>query len=106
MVNRLVKPRPPKGPGAMVQAPADFGEFGNALLVGNFGNGKIHAYDPQTGESLGVLRHSNGDAIKISGLWGLAFGNGAQAGPENVLFFAAGVNDEAGGAFGKIKVVS
>jgi uncharacterized protein (TIGR03118 family) len=56
-------------------APAGFGDFSNALLVGNFGDGKINAYDAATGQFLGQLRAPNGAVIAIDGLWGMAFGN-------------------------------
>ena len=83
-------------------APANFGAFSNAVLVGNFGDGRINAFNAMSGAFLGQLRSGNGDAIAISGLWGLAFGNGGLAGDPNTLFFTAGFNDEADGLFGSI----
>ena len=85
----------------MALAPANFGKFSNDVLVGNFGDGRINAFDP-TGAFLDQLREGNGNAITINGLWGLAFGNGGLAGNTNTLFFAAGFNDEADGLFGSI----
>ena len=84
----------------MVQAPADFGRFGGDLLVGNFGDGKINVFDPSTGKLLGQIQDASGKAITIDGLWGLAFGNGGQAGPTNELFFSSGPEHEAHGLFG------
>ena len=89
-------------PWGLVRAPGDFGAFSHALLVGNFGDGRIHAFSPTTGKLLGTLRRANGSAIAISGLWGLRFGNGV-TGDSHSLLFAAGLDDEAHGLFGEIK---
>jgi uncharacterized protein (TIGR03118 family) len=89
-------------PWGLALAPANFGQFSNDVLVGNFGDGRINAFDPVTGAFLDQLRNGNGNAITINGLWGLAFGNGGLAGNTNTLFFAAGFNDEADGLFGSI----
>lgn len=86
----------------MVKAPPGFGLFGGALLVGNFGNGRIFAYDPNTGKELGTLSAGRGQPVVIDGLWGLAFGNGVSAGDANTLYYAAGPGGEAHGLFGKI----
>ena len=97
---------PPGGalnaPWGMALAPANFGPLSNALLVGNFGDGKINAYNPMTGASLGTLARSDGSAIVIDGLWGIAFGNGMNAQPTNTLFFAAGPAGESNGVYGRI----
>jgi uncharacterized protein (TIGR03118 family) len=92
-------------PWGLALAPANFGQFSNDVLVGNFGDGRINAFDPSTGAFLDQLRDGNGNAITINGLWGLAFGNGGLAGNTNTLFFAAGFNDEADGLFGSIQAV-
>ena len=89
-------------PWGLALAPADFGRFSNALLVGNFGDGRISAYDPRNGEFLGQLRGADGRRLAISGLWGMAFGNGLASQPTGTLFFAAGTNDEANGLYGRI----
>ena len=99
---RLVSNGNLNSPWGMVLAPASFGDFANDLLVGNFGDGRIHAYNPMTGAALGTLGQSPGRALVIDGLWGLAFGNGAGAGDANSLYFAAGPDDESHGLFGKI----
>ena len=99
---RLVSRGDLNSPWAMVQAPASFGDFSNDLLVGNFGDGRIHAFDPTTGQELGTLKQSPGHPLVIDGLWGLAFGNGASAGDATSLYFAAGPADESHGLFGKI----
>ena len=93
-------------PWGMALAPAGFGDFSNRLLVGNFGDGTINAYDVATGQFLGQLRAPNGDVIAIDGLWGMAFGNNLNSQPPTTLFFAAGPNDEANGVYGRIDVNS
>jgi len=92
-------------PWGIALAPDNFGKFSNDLLVGNFGSGRIAAFDPQNGNFQGLLKGENGQAITINGLWGLGFGNGATAGPTNTLFFAAGINDEKDGLFGTLTAV-
>jgi uncharacterized protein (TIGR03118 family) len=84
----------------------DFGKFSHALLVGNFGDGRINAFDPATGTFLGQLDDQHGKPITINGLWGLTFGNGFEGGHSNVLFFAAGINDESDGLFGTLRAMS
>jgi uncharacterized protein (TIGR03118 family) len=90
-------------PWGIAIAPAGFGEFGGDVLVGNFGDGKINAFDPASGNWLGALTDSSGNPIVNDGLWGIAFGNNA-ANP-NALYFNAGINDEADGLFGEIQAV-
>src|SRR5207247_10089243 len=97
-------------PWGLALAPADFGQFSGNLLVGNFGDGHINAFDlarfAGNGElqPRGQLHAADGPPIAIDGLWALAFGNGASAGPTNALFFTAGPFDEADGLFGKLVV--
>jgi uncharacterized protein (TIGR03118 family) len=90
-------------PWGLALAPAGFGAFSRDLLAGNFGDGRINAFDPSTGAFLGQLQDPAGHPIAINGLWGLAFGNGEMAGDTTTLFFAAGLNDEADGLFGTIQ---
>jgi len=95
-------------PWGLALAPADFGEVSGDLLVGNFGDGHINAFDlaRRHGKTKprGQLEAADGRPIVIDGLWALAFGNGATAGPTNVLFFTAGPFGEAHGLFGKLVV--
>jgi len=93
-------------PWGVALAPADFGRFSGCLLVGNFGDGRINAYcKDEEGEwgYGGRLRSNNRDLV-IDGLWGIGFGNGAGSGPTNILYFAAGPDEEENGSFGKIEV--
>jgi len=80
-----------------------FGVFSNALLVGNFGDGTINAFDFTTGDFLGQLTNTRGIPIFIDGLWALIFGNGGAGGNPNVLYFTAGPNNEADGLFGDLQ---
>lgn len=89
-------------PWGLALAPANFGEFSGALLVGNFGDGLINAYDPRTGRYLGTLSDEHERHIRIDGLWGIAFGNGVFAQKTNSLYYAAGPHDESDGSYGVI----
>lgn len=89
-------------PWGMAMAPANFGVASKMLLVGNFGDGKINAYDPTTGAFAGTLAKADGTPIVIEGLWGIAFGPGVNSQPTNTLFFAAGPSDEKHGLYGRI----
>jgi uncharacterized protein (TIGR03118 family) len=89
-------------PWGVALAPADFGSLSKALLIGNFGDGKINGYDPATGAFIGAVTDSAGAAFAMPGLWGIAFGNDAANQPHNTLFFAAGINGEANGSYGRI----
>jgi uncharacterized protein (TIGR03118 family) len=99
LLQRLGAAGPLNSPWGMAMAPAGFGDFAGALLVGNFGDGAINAFDPVSGRLLGALSDGTGAAIHISGLWGLMFGNGSRANPAappaggdaNTLYFAAGI---------------
>jgi uncharacterized protein (TIGR03118 family) len=94
-------------PWGIAMAPATFGAFGGDLLVGNFGDGHINAYQEfpdGTWELVGMLRTAaDGKKLAIDGLWALEFGHGTtNNGPLDTLFFTAGPNDESDGLFGTI----
>jgi uncharacterized protein (TIGR03118 family) len=72
------------------------------LLVANFGDGTITAFDLETGEFAGLLRDSDTKIISIDGLWGLTFGNGHSLGRADALYFTAGPNNEQDGMFGRL----
>ena len=101
-VARVASGDPLNAPWGMALAPANFGRFSGDLLVGNFGNGRLNAFDPTTFEPKGHLKDTHGKAVVIDGLWGIGFGNDGAAGPVNALYFAAGPNDESAGLFGRI----
>jgi uncharacterized protein (TIGR03118 family) len=102
LLGHLIERGQLNAPWGLALAPAGFGRFSGALLVGNFGNGRINAYNPATGEFLGRLRHEDGSPIEIEGLWALRFGNGVTGDPTTLLF-TAGIDDEAHGLFGAIQ---
>jgi len=90
-------------PWGMAIAPADFGTFSGALLVGNVQDGRINAFDPNSGDFLGTLSKKNRKPIEVPGLWGLKFGGGSpNNGNTNELFITAGPDTYTGGLFGKI----
>jgi uncharacterized protein (TIGR03118 family) len=89
-------------PWGLAIAPHNFGPFSSALLVGNFGDGTIVAFDLRTGDQLDYLRDTAGRRIAIDGLWALFFGNGASLGREDFLYFTAGPNGETDGIFGSL----
>ena len=88
-------------PWGVTIAPANFGTFSGDLLVGNFGNGRINAFNPQTGELVGPVKDSSGKPIVIDGLWALLVGNPTIGGPDSILFTAGPVN-ETHGLVGKL----
>ena len=102
LIRRVASRGTLNAPWGMALAPAGFGRFANRLLVGNFGDGTINAFDAATGAFKGQLRGSDNRPLHIDGLWGLAFGNGLQNQPTGTLFFAAGPNDEDNGLYGSI----
>lgn len=89
-------------PWGMTIAPANFGQFSGNLLVGNFGDGRIHAFDPNTGEVLGILRGTSGAPLAIDGLWALMVGDAVAGGP-NSVWFSAGPDEEAHGLLGVLR---
>jgi uncharacterized protein (TIGR03118 family) len=91
-------------PWGLAIAPAGFGQLAGDLLVGNFGNGRLNAFNPTTGALVGPVMNQFGNPITVDRLWGLKFGNGAMAGDTKTLFFTAGIGDELHGLFGSIRV--
>jgi len=108
LITRLVMPGGAlNAPWAMVRAPADRGlPFTRALLVGNTGDGKINAFDPQTGALLGSLSDARGAALVVPNVHGLAFGNDYASQPRATLFFTAGAHDGARGWYGRLDFVA
>jgi uncharacterized protein (TIGR03118 family) len=109
---RLVRPffalfGPLNSPWGVALAPANFGRMSNAILISNnTPQGRINAFNPETGEFLGPLRDDTGRPIQIDQLWAIQFGQGAASnGPTNQLFFTAGPSNYANGLFGTITLV-
>lgn len=109
LLKRLVSNGPLNSPWGMAIAPSGFGNFGSDLLVGNFGDGTINAFDPTTGAFLGTVDGSDGKPLINMGLWDLTFGNGGSGGSPDDLYFTAGIPGpgkiEDHGLFGDIAVV-
>jgi len=101
-IKRLVTRGQLNAPWGLALAPADFGKYSNCLLIGNFGDGTINAFDLDTGNNRGSFKGTDGKTLHIDGLWGLAFGNGLLNQPTNTLFFTAGPEDEQHGLYGKL----
>jgi uncharacterized protein (TIGR03118 family) len=98
LVHRLVSNGPLNAPWGLTIAPPSFGKFAGALLVGNFGDGAVNAFDARTGAFLGQLKGPSGP-ISIDGLWAL------RNGPDGAVIFSSGPNDEANGLVGVIRPV-
>jgi uncharacterized protein (TIGR03118 family) len=96
LLQHLVSNGKLNAPWGMTIAPSGFGSFAGALLVGNFGDGHINAFDPNTGEYLGTLKGTDGKSLFIDGLWAV------DAGPGSQVTFTAGPNDESHGLLGLI----
>jgi uncharacterized protein (TIGR03118 family) len=92
-------------PWGMAQAHSGFGDFKNDILVGNFGDGAINAYDA-SGNFKGQLKDKSGNMLSVEKLWGIFFTpeGGLPAGDPNLLYFGAGPNDESHGVFGYIQL--
>jgi uncharacterized protein (TIGR03118 family) len=108
LIRRLVSGGMLNSPWGMVVAPQFFGDYGGSLLVGNFGDGSINAFDLSSGNYLGTILNPAGNPERIEGLWALQFGNGKNGGDANLLYFTAGpafggrVGDH--GLFGSLQV--
>jgi uncharacterized protein (TIGR03118 family) len=102
LIKRLIVGSGLNAPWGLALAPSNFGTFSGKLLVANFGNGIIQAFDPNDGAPAGSLSAANGTPLSIDGLWGIAFGPGVNSQPTNTLFYTAGPGDEAHGAYGRI----
>ncbi|OLE52491.1 MAG: TIGR03118 family protein [Acidobacteria bacterium 13_1_20CM_3_53_8] len=100
---RLVSNGPLNSPWGLAISPSTFGIFPGALLVGNFGDGRINVFNPTTGAFLGTLNDEGGNPIEIDELWAITFGNGVAAGDTGSLYFTSGIGEEVHGIFGKIQ---
>jgi uncharacterized protein (TIGR03118 family) len=101
LLRRFARGRPLNAPWGIALAPKHFGRASGDLLIGNFGNGRINAFDPHSGRFEGALRDKHGRKLAIDGLWALEFGNGVIGNPTTLLF-TAGPDDESHGLFGAI----
>jgi uncharacterized protein (TIGR03118 family) len=110
LIKRLVSNGVLNSPWGTALAPSGFGPFSGALLIGNFGDGHVNAFDPNSGAFLGALtNNATGAALAVDGLWALRFGNGGSGGENHTLYFTAGIPGggalEDHGLFGIISAV-
>ncbi len=103
LLQHLTSNGPLNSPWGVAIAPATFGKFANAVIVGNFGDGAINAFDATTGTLLGPLQDGAGKNIVIPGLWALLVGNGGNGGDKNSLYFTAGPGGQKHGLLGSIQ---
>jgi uncharacterized protein (TIGR03118 family) len=89
-------------PWGLALAPPSFGDLAGDLLVGNFGNGQINAYDLNSNSFVGPVLGTDNLPLAIDGLWGLTPGNNGAGGSSNALYFSAGIDGESNGLFGAI----
>jgi uncharacterized protein (TIGR03118 family) len=108
LIRRLASGQTLDSPWGLALAPEGFGKFSGDLLVGNFGDGRIQAFDlrhlrgNEEARFRGFLHGAEGHQVRIDGLWALQFGNGAAAGPRTTLFFTSGPHKESHGIFGSL----
>jgi uncharacterized protein (TIGR03118 family) len=104
--SRLISRGQLNAPWGLAIAPKAFGSLAGSLLVGNFGNGHINAYDATTGDFIGGLTDSDGEPIAIDGLWALKVGNDGNGGSSDKVYFTAGLFGETHGLFGSLESVA
>lgn len=92
-------------PWGIALAPTSFGQYASDLLIGNFGDGRINAYDSGSGTFVGPLHDNQDNIIAISGLWSLQFGTGGAGGNTNSLYFTAGPAGGQHGLFGTLALI-
>ncbi|HEY4041086.1 MAG TPA: TIGR03118 family protein [Rhodopila sp.] len=102
LIQRVASNGPLDSPWGLAIAPQSFGKLAGDLLVGNFGDGMINAFNLDTGRFQGALKGADGKPIVIGDLWAISPGNGSAGGSANTIYFTAGVKDEAQGLFGSI----
>jgi uncharacterized protein (TIGR03118 family) len=105
-IKRIATGGPLSAPWGIVLAPSNFGSFSNDLLIGNFGNGEILAYDATSDLFLGTINGINGQPLVNDRLWALETRLGVNGFDPNAVYFTAGINSEADGLFGAITVIT
>jgi uncharacterized protein (TIGR03118 family) len=105
-LQRLVSRGPLNSPWGLALAPSSFGSLAGDLLVGNFGDGHIHVFNPSTGAFVTTLKDPDGEDIQIDGLWALKVGNGGNGGDPTKVYFTAGLFGERHGLFGSLTSVA
>jgi uncharacterized protein (TIGR03118 family) len=102
LVRQLILGGELNAPWGLALAPADFGTLGQPLLVSNYGDGKINAFDPVTGRFRGTLNDVNHNPLSVPGIRGIAFGNDYAHQAHNALFYASGPGTAPRGVYGRI----
>ncbi len=92
-------------PWGLTIAPSSFGSYAGDLLVGNFGNGKINAFDLTSNSFVGQLSNQDGSLVSIDGLWALTTGNNGGSGSGNALYFSSGPDRGSNGILGSLRAV-
>ncbi|MEI6069418.1 MAG: TIGR03118 family protein [Methylococcaceae bacterium] len=105
LLSRIASGDTLNAPWGLAIAPNSFGQFAGDLLVGNFGDGTINAFNLTTHHFDGQLTGTDGTPLSIDGLWALTVGNGGGAGSTQSIYFSAGPNGEANGLFGTVAAV-
>jgi uncharacterized protein (TIGR03118 family) len=103
LIKHLASNGPLNAPWGVAVAPSTFGTFASDVLIGNFGDGTINAFDPNTGNALGALQDQNGNTIANPGLWGLIVGNGGSGGDANAVYLLAGGATQKHGVLASIQ---
>jgi len=106
LLGRVATGGPLNAPWGLAIAPSSFGSLAGALLVGNFGDGRITAYDPLSNAMLGQLLDSTATPLEIDGLWSLIMGNGGGGGSSDGIYFTAGPDGESHGLFGLLSFLN
>jgi uncharacterized protein (TIGR03118 family) len=104
LLRRFASRGPLNSPWGIARASFAFGRFSGLILIGNFGDGQINAFDSR-GKFVDQLKDSHGKPLAVDGLWTLTLGGGAKSSPDT-LYFTAGPNGETDGLFGTITPVS
>ena len=103
LISRVASGGTLNAPWGLALAPATFGAYAGDLLVGNFGDGRITAFDPVTNALVGQLTDSSGNPLAIDGLWAITPGNNGSGGGSGLLYFTAGPDGETHGLFGSLQ---
>jgi uncharacterized protein (TIGR03118 family) len=107
LIDRVASNGPLNSPWGLAIAPSDFGKYAGDLLVGNFGDGTINAFDIQHNDrDMGKLLGIDGKPVTIGDLWALTPGNDSKAGSSGKIYFTSGVQSESSGLFGSLTPVT
>jgi hypothetical protein len=101
-VRRIASQGNLNAPWGVVLAPAGFGALGGDLLIGNFGDGVINAYNFSSGAFVDQLKDANGAVVTNASLWDLVFDSTGQTGDPNTMYITAGLANEQHGLFAAI----